>query len=110
MTNPPQEPMNREMRRMSAKMGYDPENQRAQAKQAAQKNRKPQNKSDRKNVIVAIFSFFRECWKELKKVSWPSRKEVLNMTIIVLVCVFIVTLLVLVVDYGAERLADLIYS
>ena len=110
MTQPPQEPMNREMRRMSTKMGYDPETQRAQTKAAANKRRKPQQGGERVSVFAKIVNFFKEAWRELKKVSWPSRKEVINSTIIVLVCVVLVTLLVLVVDYGAERLADLIYG
>lgn len=110
MTQPPQGPMNRETRRMSSKMGYDPESQRAQVKQAANKKRPPSSKSDRVSIFVRIITFFKEAWRELKKVSWPSRKEVLNSTIIVLVCIIIVTLLVLAVDYGAERLADLIYG
>ncbi|HMS24914.1 MAG TPA: preprotein translocase subunit SecE [Acidimicrobiia bacterium] len=102
--------MNREMRRMSTKMGYDPESQRAQTKQAANKKRKPAPAGDRVSIFVKIITFFKEAWRELKKVSWPGRKEVINSTIIVLVCLIIVTLLVLVVDYGAERLADLIYG
>lgn len=110
MTQPPQEPMNREMRRMSSKMGYDPENQKAQTKQAANKKRKPAPQGERVSIFVQIITFFKEAWRELKKVSWPTRKEVINSTIVVLVCLFIVTLLVLAVDYGAERLAELIYG
>lgn len=109
MTNP-QEPMNRELRRMSSKMGYDPKDKRAQAKQAGQKSKKPTLRSEKRNIFMSIIVFFKECWRELKKVSWPTRKEVINMTIVVLVCTILVILLVLVVDYGAERLADLIYS
>jgi len=110
MTQPPQEPMNREMRRMSSKMGMDPETQRAQTKQAATKKRRPVPSGDRVSVFVRIITFFKEAWRELKKVSWPSKKEVFNSTIVVLVCLILVTILVLGVDYGAERLADLVYG
>lgn len=111
MTQPPQDnSMNREMRRMSSKMGYDPETQRAQTKQAANKKRKPGPASNRVSIFTKIVTFFKEAWRELKKVSWPSRKEVLNSTIVVLVCVVIVTLIILGTDYGAERLADLVYG
>jgi len=103
--------MNREMRRMSSKMGYDPEDQRANAKQqAAKKNRKPAPHEKQPNIFVRIITFFKEAGRELKKVSWPGRKEVINSTIVVLVCVFLVTLLILGVDYGAERLAELVYG
>ncbi|MFN8015685.1 MAG: preprotein translocase subunit SecE [Acidimicrobiia bacterium] len=110
MTQSPQEPMNREMRRMSSKMGYDPETQRAQMKQAANKRKKPAQTGEKVSVFSKIIEFFKGSWKELKKVSWPTSREVVNSTIIVLVCVILVTLLVLGVDYGAERLADLIYG
>ena len=111
MTQPPQDnQMNREMRRMSQKMGYDPENQRAQTKQAANKKRRPAPSGSRVSVFTKAITFFKEAWRELKKVSWPSKKEVLNSTIVVLVCVLVVTVLILGVDYGAERLADLVYS
>jgi preprotein translocase subunit SecE len=110
MTQPPQEPMNREMRRMSSKMGYDPENQRAQTKQAAKKNKKPAPHEKRVSVFTRITSFFKESWRELKKVSWPGKKEVWNSTLVVLICVILVTLLILGVDYGAEELANLVYG
>ena len=106
-----QEPMNREMRRMSSKMGYDAENQRANAKQqAGKKNRKPAPHEKQPNIFVRIITFFKEAGKELKKVSWPSRREVINSTIVVLVCVVLVTALILAVDWGAERLAELVYG
>lgn len=111
MTQPPGEPMNREMRRMSSKMGYDPETQRAQTKQAANKRKKSGPPGEKRvSIIVKSITFFKEAWRELKKVSWPGRKEVLNSTIIVLVCIILVTLLVLGADYGSEKLTSLIYG
>ncbi len=107
---PPQEPMNREMRRMSSKMGYDPENQREQMKKNAKKTRKPAPHEQRVPFFKRFFGFFKEAAKELKKVNWPNKKEVLNSTIIVLVCIVFVTLLIVGVDYGAEKLANFIYG
>lgn len=110
MTSP--EEMNREMRRMSSKMGMDAESQRANAKKAgATKKRPPKNANEpRVGFFMKIINFFKEAWRELKKVSWPSKKEVINSTIIVLVCIVLVTILILGVDWGAEKLADLIYK
>ena len=108
----PEEPMNREMRRMTTKMGMDADSQRANMKKnAATKKRPPKNPNAPKvNVIKKSINFFKEAWQELKKVSWPSGKEVVNSTIIVLVCIVLVTILILGTDYGAERLANIIYS
>jgi len=91
-------------------MGMDPESQRAKSKQAATKKRRPAPSGDRVSIFVQIITFFKEAWRELKKVSWPTKKEVFNSTIVVLVCLVLVTILVLGVDYGAERLADLVYG
>ena len=110
MTSP--EEMNREMRRMSSKMGMDPESQRANAKKGtATKKRPPKNPNEaRVGFFIKIINFFKEAWRELKKVSWPSKKEVINSTIIVLVCIVLVTILILGVDWAAEKLADLVYK
>lgn len=107
---PPQEPMNREMRRMSSKMGYDPENQREQMKKNAKKNKKSAPHEQRVPFFKKISGFFKDAAKELKKVNWPNKQEVLNSTIIVLVCIVFVTLLIVGVDYGAEKLANFIYG
>lgn len=110
MTQPPQEPMNREMRRMSSKMGFDPESQREQMKKNSKKNKKPAPHEPKVSFFAKFTSFFKEAARELKKVNWPGKKEVLNSTIIVLVCVVFVTLLIVTVDYGAEELAKFIYG
>lgn len=110
MTSP--EEMNREMRRMSTKMGMDAESQRANAKKgAATKKRPPKNPNEPSiNPIKKTINFFKEAWRELKKVSWPGKNEVINSTIVVLVCIILVTILILSVDWGAEKLADLVYK
>lgn len=43
---------------------------------------KSENEKVRDN---AVLRYFRETWFELKKVSWPSRVEAVNLTIIVIV-------------------------
>ncbi len=44
--------------------------------------------------------FLREVRGELRKVAWPTRAEVVNYSIIVLVAVVILTAYVAVLDYG----------
>jgi preprotein translocase subunit SecE len=108
----PDEQMNREMRRMSSKMGMDEESQRANMKKNAQNKKRASKNPNAPKVgfFKKIINFFKEAWQELKKVSWPSQKEVVNSTIIVLVCIVLVTILILGVDWAAEKLADLVYS
>jgi len=48
--------------------------------------------------------FFREVRVELKKVTWPSRKETIASTSVVLITVILVSFFLGVVDLGLSRL------
>jgi len=48
--------------------------------------------------------FVREVKTELKKVTWPSRKDVLSGTAVVLVAVFVIAFFLGIVDSGLSRL------
>ena len=56
----------------------------------------------------AISKWFREMKSELKKVVWPSGKQLLNNTIIVLVAVLIVGVIVCLFDFVAGLGIDLL--
>ena len=42
--------------------------------------------------------FIKESWSELKKVSWPNRMQVRNLTVLVFVVSFVVGLYITVAD------------
>ncbi len=48
--------------------------------------------------------FLREVKTELKKVTWPSRKDTLSGTLVVLVTVFIIAIFLGIVDSGLSNL------
>ena len=48
--------------------------------------------------------FFREVRVELKKVTWPSRKETIASTSVVLITVIMVSFFLGIVDLGLSRL------
>jgi preprotein translocase subunit SecE len=48
--------------------------------------------------------FLREVKNELKKVTWPSRKDTLSGTAVVLVAVFIIAIFLGIVDSGLQNL------
>jgi preprotein translocase subunit SecE len=48
--------------------------------------------------------FFREVRAELKKVTWPSRKETIASTSVVLITVIMVAFFLGIVDLGLSRL------
>lgn len=51
-----------------------------------------------------IPQFFRESWRELKQVTWPSRKETIRLTSAVLIFAFAFGGIVAATDYGLEKL------
>ncbi len=50
-------------------------------------------------IVERVRTFFRETVGELKKVTWPTRKEALNLTGIVLLVIFAVGLYLGLWDY-----------
>ncbi|AHV99237.1 preprotein translocase subunit SecE [Paenibacillus sp. 7124] len=61
-----------------------------------------------KNGFKSLFSFFTESWTELKKVRWPSRKELTNYTMIVLGTIIVVALYFWVLDIGISAVIEAI--
>ena len=53
--------------------------------------------------------FFHEVVAELKKVTWPTRKQVTTSTLVVIVVVIITALYLNVVDLGFSYLISLIF-
>jgi preprotein translocase subunit SecE len=53
--------------------------------------------------IVRFRTFLSEVMAELKKTTWPSRKEVYGTTVVVIVAVFITAVYLFVVDKALER-------
>jgi len=47
---------------------------------------------------------------ELRKVAWPTRQEVINSTIIVLIAVIIMTSLIFGFDYGSSKLVLFLFE
>lgn len=60
------------------------------------------------NFIGKSLQFFREVKVELKKVAWPSRKQTIGSTVVVVVLVFIVALFLGIVDMGLSHLVQLV--
>ncbi len=52
--------------------------------------------------------YFDEVWSELKKVSWPTREQVRNLTVLVFVISFVVGLYITVLDQIFHGLLGLV--
>ena len=54
----------------------------------------------RKKFKNPLTAFIRESFTELKKVAWPKRMEVINMTILVVVSIVLIAAIAGALDYG----------
>jgi preprotein translocase subunit SecE len=53
-----------------------------------------------------IVTFVAEAWQELKKVTWPGRKETLGTTLVVLILVVFIAAFLGMVDMGLSTLVN----
>jgi preprotein translocase subunit SecE len=92
--------MNREQKRLLQRQGYvdkDGEFVARTRPDAASRTQRPERQR------TAPLTFFKEVRGELRKVVWPSRSEVLNYSLVVLVFLVVFTALVSAVDWGFAR-------
>jgi preprotein translocase subunit SecE len=61
-------------------------------------------------MIDKIKNFFIDTYKELNKVTWPKRKELLDSTKIVIITMFVFAGIVWVIDQGISKLLGLIFK
>lgn len=73
-------------------LGSDKERQQADQKKAA----KQKNKKKRSSPI----QFFKSVWGEMKKVTWPNRKDTFRTTFAVIIFIAIFTVIVGLIDLG----------
>jgi preprotein translocase subunit SecE len=87
--------MNRQQKRMLQRQGQlGADGEPAARKRAAPPTPRPQEQR------TTPVQFVREVRGELRKVAWPTRAEVVNYSIIVLVAVVVLTAYVAALDYG----------
>jgi preprotein translocase subunit SecE len=60
------------------------------------------------NVFTKTAQFLREVKVELKKVAWPSRKQTIGSTAVVIALVMIISLFLGVVDFGISSLIRIV--
>ena len=57
-----------------------------------------------------VAKYFRELKSELKKVQWPTRKQTVNNTLIVIACVIVVGVFIWVFDFIANSAIDVLLT
>lgn len=58
--------------------------------------------------LAGVFSYFREGWGELKRVRWPSRKQLMSYTVVTAMTCIIFSVLIFLFDFGISELLKLI--
>ncbi len=61
-----------------------------------------------KEKLETAKQFLREVKTELKKVTWPSRKDTLSGTVVVLVAVIVIAIFLGIVDLGLSNLIQMV--
>jgi len=61
-----------------------------------------------RDSLEKVMQFLREVKVELRKVTWPSRKQTVGSTVVVIVLVMIISLFLGVVDIGLSKLAQVL--
>lgn len=77
-------------------LGNDREKKLAEQKKLAKQKNKKQRRSPAR--------FFKDVWGEVKKVTWPSRKELFKTTMAVILFIVIFVVIVGFLDFGLRTL------
>jgi preprotein translocase subunit SecE len=93
--------VNRQTKRLMQRQGAD----RARAPE-----RKPRPQPAPQRERVGPRQYLGEVKGELRKVAWPTRKEVINSTIIVLIAVTVMTSLIFGYDFVSARLVLFLFD
>ena len=100
--------MNRQMKRMQErqerKRGSVSERREAAATSAKRGSSAPPTRGDGKKKRAGVRQFLKEVRQELRKVDWPSRRELVSYTVVVLVTVIVMTTLVYGLDFIFSKL------
>ena len=67
-------------------------------------------KKEKVKLLKRVGKFFKEIRMEMKKVVWPTRKQLINNTLIVLTACFAVGIVIWVADAGLTVLFSVVFG
>ncbi|HUW03149.1 MAG TPA: preprotein translocase subunit SecE [Acidimicrobiales bacterium] len=85
--------MNRQQKRQMQRAGQIGEDGAPKSRERRQSAQQPQEER------TSPLKFLGEVRAELKKVAWPTRTEVINYSVVVFVCIVLLTALIAGLDY-----------
>jgi preprotein translocase subunit SecE len=93
--------MNRQMKRMMQRQGQLSEDG-SPAVQTREQRRQPRPATTQRERTAPL-QFLRDVRGELRKVAWPDRAEVANLSVVVLVTLVLLISLIFVLDLGFAK-------
>ncbi len=72
------------------------------------KKEKKTDKNAKPGFFARVGKWFRDMKSELKKVQWPTRKQTINNTLIVIACVIVVGIFIALFDFVASEAIGLL--
>jgi preprotein translocase subunit SecE len=91
--------MNRQAKRMMAKQGTD---------KPRAPERRPASAPQRERTGPR--QYYREVMGELRKVAWPTKSEIVNSSIIVIIGVVVMAAIIFGFDWASLHLVDIIFG
>ncbi len=61
-------------------------------------------------LVKKVGSAFKNMWRELKKVTWPTKEKLINFSTIVVLFIVFMMVVIGLLDLGASQLVNLIMS
>lgn len=74
-----------------------------------QEKAKAKTKDKKSGPFSKIVRYFKDLKSEFKKIVWPSKKQIINNTLVVIVCMAVVALIIWLLDWAFISLLSLIY-
>ena len=96
--------MNRQMKRMQERQERRAKASVAERREAATTSARRSAAPTEKKKRTGARKFLKEVRQELSKVDWPSRRELISYTVVVLVTVIVMTTLVFGLDFVFSKL------
>ena len=71
---------------------------------------KKEKKTEKVGFFARVGKWLKEMKSELKKVQWPTKKQTINNTLIVIACVIVVGLFIWVFDFIAQGVINILLT
>lgn len=84
------------------------ENEKVEQTVEVKKDKKKSDKNAKPGFFARTGKWFRDMRSELKKVQWPTRKQTINNTLIVIACVVVVGIFIALFDFVANQAISLL--